>query len=77
MVTLSNGKEIKIDLYKVTRREFARFGEKGTPEAEENAILAKATGLKAEEIDSLPQPDFDKLVVDFYSTRRELMSNPT
>lgn len=77
MVKLHDGREVEIDLYKVTRREFAHFGETATPEDEENAILAKATGLKAEEIANLPQPDFDQLVMAFYRTRRELMSNPT
>jgi hypothetical protein len=77
MVKLHDGREISIDLYKVTRREFSRFGEKDTPEDEENAILAKAAGLKADEIPNLPQPDFDKIVIEFYKTRRDLMANPT
>lgn len=77
MVKLHDGREIEIDLYKVTRREFARFGEKETPEDEENAILAKAAGLKVDEIANMAQPDFDQLVRAFYKTRLDLMANPT
>jgi hypothetical protein len=77
MVKLHDGRQISIDLYKVTRREFSRFGEKDTPEDENNEVIAKASSLTVADVEKLPQPDFDKLVLALYSTRRDLMSNPT
>jgi hypothetical protein len=70
MVKLSNGREIEVDLYKVTRKEWREFVDpKGTLEAED-IFISKVSGLPVDEVASLPEPDFRKLVTEVITARR-------
>ncbi len=73
MVKLSNGKEIEIDLYNVTRKDWKDFiNPRGSLDAEDKFVM-KATGLSQNEIDELPEPDFRLLVTAIIGERRKVV----
>ncbi len=73
---MAPGPKWTIDLEKVSIREFRNFA-KGTMLAEEDdAILAKATGMTVEEIGNLPQPVYRRLLRDFFQAAQEPLADP-
>ena len=76
-VKLFSGKEVIIDLMKPSAKEWRQITNPKTTEQEEYAILAKATGMSAEELAELPQPDY-RLVIDaFVRLGTQPLTNPT
>ncbi len=55
--TLSTGKEITFDLYKMTYAEWRTLFDKDTPEATSDGLVAKVGGLSLDEYQNLPYPD--------------------
>ena len=65
-VTLSDGRELTLDLYQITISEFrSLFKHEQAPE-EENRLLAKVSGLTVEEFEQLPYPDWKLLTTAFF-----------
>ncbi|MHC4334125.1 MAG: hypothetical protein ACYSUV_10300 [Planctomycetota bacterium] len=55
---LSDGREVTIDLYKVTIKEWRDLLNPEQAEEDEYATLAKVCGMKPEEVAGLAYPDF-------------------
>ena len=72
-----NGKEVVIDLGKITITEFRKINRGEAEEAEENAIIGKVCGLTADEIGSLPYPVWRELAAAFFEAARKPLENPT
>ncbi len=64
-ITLSDGRAVTFDLYQMSVREWDRLLLPEQPKSEERATLAKVSGLSVEEIESLPFPDYHKLINAF------------
>jgi len=75
-VTLSDGREIEIDLFKCSLKEFRNLLDPGKPDEEGDEILGKVCGLSKAEIQSLPYPDYRALVRAFYSKARNPLADP-
>ncbi|MBU1235000.1 MAG: phage tail assembly protein [Proteobacteria bacterium] len=76
-LTLFSGKEITIDLMKTSNKEWRSITNPKTTEEEEFAILAKATGLKPEDISNMAQPDYRLIVDAFLRLAVQPLTNPT
>lgn len=75
-LTLRDGRVIVFDLYQVTRAEFvAVAGGKLTPE-QDDALLARVSGLTVEEVQALPQPEWRRLALAFFRKAREPLADP-
>jgi len=57
-ITLSTGQEITFDLNKINRYEYLSLFDKDQPEEEENKILARVSGLTAQEVHDLGLDDW-------------------
>lgn len=55
---LSDGREVTIDLHRVTIKEWRALLKPDQPEEDEYATLAKVVGWKAKDVENLPYPDF-------------------
>jgi len=55
---LSDGREITIDLYKITISEWRSLLDPKQKSEDEYALLAKVAGLKPKDVADLPYPDF-------------------
>lgn len=55
---LSDGREVTIDLYKITIKEWRALLNPEQKEDDEYALLAKVSGMKPKEVADLPYPDF-------------------
>lgn len=76
-ITLSDGREITFDLYKVSRKEYANLFDKKTTPAYETEIISRVAGITIDEMDNLPLPDWRKLALAFYKKAREPISDPS
>jgi len=75
-VILHDGREIEIDLYQCSLKEFRNLLDPGKPDDEGDEILAKVCGLTKAEIQSLPYPDYRALVKAFYAKARNPLADP-
>jgi hypothetical protein len=75
-LTLTDGREITIDLSVITVREYRALFDKKQKQEDEDATLAKACGLTAEDILDMSQPDFRRLAAAFFKTAREPLADP-
>ena len=75
-VTLSNGKEITFDFYKITYREWKSFGEKQEKENVTDEKYARVGGLTLEEFLDLPLPDHHVYVKTFWVRARDPLADP-
>ena len=71
-LTLRDGREIEIDLYQITIKEWRSLLDPNQPDEDEYKLLANVTGLKPDDIENMPQPDFRRLV----EALREKSLNP-
>jgi hypothetical protein len=65
-ITLKSGKEVTIDLYKLTVLEIRALLDKKAKDHDGDEILAKAVGMSVEELTELPFPDYRKLTRYFW-----------
>ena len=64
IIKLSNGREVTITAKAMTVREFrALVGTEGGPE-EDDALIAKYSGLKVDELLDLPQSDYRTILFE-------------
>ena len=75
-VPLGNGKEIVIDLGRVSLREFRSIFDNGQPQADEDRIVAKACGLSLDEYLDLPQPVARRVIAEFMRAATQPLSVP-
>lgn len=75
-ITLRDGREIEIDLYKVTRKEFREFVNPRGKLETEDVFVSKVTGLTLDEVANLPEPEFRRLVREIVKAIREPLSDP-
>lgn len=76
-VKLFSGKEVIIDFIKVSTKDWKEITKTGLSDEREYEILSKATGLKAEELESMSQPD-NRLIIDaFIRLGTQPLTNPT
>lgn len=75
-LTLHDGRTITLDMNRITIREYrALFDNKQDLDAE-NATLAKAFGIGADEFLDLSQPDFKRAAALFFETARAPLDDP-
>jgi hypothetical protein len=68
--------DLKIDLSRVTIREYRALFDKGQPQDEEDATIAKACGITVDELLDLSQPEYRRLCKRFFDTAREPLADP-
>lgn len=62
---------------KTSNKEWRKITNPKTTEEEEFEILAKASGLKVEEIGNIPQPDYRLILDAFLRLAIQPLTNPT
>jgi hypothetical protein len=76
-IFLHDGREITCDLYKITISEFRLLMDTKQSKVDEDATMAKAFGLKPEELSSLPFPDYLVIEKSFIETMNDALSGKT
>ena len=64
-LTLSTGRAVTFDLYKMSVKDWDALVDPNQPKAEERATLAKCCGMTADEIGEMAYPDYYKLYQAF------------
>jgi hypothetical protein len=75
-ITLSDGRDVSIDLHRITMREYRAIFADGRPQADEDSAIAKACGLTPEQFIDLPQPDARRLILAFIKLAAEPLADP-
>ena len=75
-IILSDGREIVLDLNKISIKEYRALFDPDQPEEEEYAILAKVCNLKPENISALGYDDWRKLIRAFFDKARQPLADP-
>ena len=70
-IKLADGRELVCDLSLVTIKEYRQIIKSELPQEEEDAMVARLFGLTADELNSLPYPDWRRVVACMYKTARE------
>jgi hypothetical protein len=76
-LTLSDGREITIDLSKMTLREYQELFNPKKPLSYENEILSKVTGLTVDEYLDLSFPESRKLWKIFKKKALDPLADPS
>lgn len=76
-VSLPSGKEVVIDMMKITTSDWKKITRAGLTDEEEYTILTSVTGLGLDELGTMPQPDYRMLVDAFIRAGTQPLSNPT
>lgn len=76
-VKLSTGKEITLNMEKMTTREYLSFFDENITEKDKQAIIARVAGLTMDEWLDLPHPDTQQRIVPaFWKKVREPLTDP-
>lgn len=70
-LVLSDGREIFLDMTKITLREFRELFKPSQDKTEEDKTLARVAGLTVEELQALPVPDWRSLAARFFEKAQE------
>ena len=74
---LFSGREVVVDISKVSTAEWKSITRAGLTDEQEMEILSKATGITPDELLNLTQPDY-RLIIDlFFKAGTQPLSNPT
>lgn len=76
-VKLFSGREVVLDMMKVSTAEWKQAIKTGASDEEEYAILSKASGLSVEELGTMSQPDYRLLIEAFIRLGTQPLANPT
>jgi len=68
--------DIKIDLSRITIKEYRALFDKDQPQAEEDAIMAKCADITVDDLLALPQPEYRRLVKLFFDEARKPLDDP-
>ena len=74
--TLSDGREVDIDLYQLTIKEWRSLSNPGQPEEEEFALIAKVIEWKVEDLEQMKQPDYELMLAAIITRARNPVSDP-
>lgn len=75
IVKLSDGREIKIDLLKISLRKFRWLTSNQDQDAEDK-FLAEYFGMTLDDYLDLPHEDWRRMVNEFFRTAREPLADP-
>jgi len=76
-ITLKDGRVIPVDISNLTVSEWRRFtGPLGTVK-DENEVICKCTGLKAEEIEAMNYQEFRRIVKEIIKAAQSPLSDPS
>jgi len=75
-ITLSDGREIDIDLYKISLQDYRNLLDPERPNEEGDAIIGRCIGMTAEEVGNLPYPDYRLIVKALFEKSRNPLANP-
>jgi hypothetical protein len=77
-LTLKDGREIEIDLYQISIKEWRSL--LGTdpllPDDDEFALIGRIIGMKADEVEEIPQPDYKLITNTIIERSRNPVSDP-
>ena len=68
--------EVTFDLEKMTVKEYRDFAKGAQSDAEDDLLMARVTGLAVEQIESLSQPTYRRLIKAFYDKSRQPLNDP-
>ncbi len=74
--TLSDGREIDIDLSQLTIKEWRSLRDPAQPDEEEFALISRVTGLKVEDVENIKQPDYQLLISALVARSVNPVSDP-
>lgn len=70
-VTLHDGRELNIDLMQINFREYEGLLNPAQTEQDGNEIIGRCVGMTADELESLPLPDYKRILKAFYKMVRQ------
>jgi len=73
---LSNGKEISLDLGKVTVNEWRGFFDGGQKHEEDDKFISNVSGIPISEVGTLLRDDYRRLIQAIIDKGREPLSDP-
>lgn len=73
---LGGGREVNFDLSKISEREYRTLFDRGQSIEDEDALIAKVTGLGVEELLDLSKNDFKRIWASFFKKVREPLADP-
>jgi hypothetical protein len=75
-VTLHDGRDLSVDLHKITIREYRSLFDRAQPQENEDALIARCVGMTLDEYLSLSQPDYRRVGEAFLKRAREPLADP-
>ena len=76
VITLSDGRELTVDLTKITISQYRHLFKNETTPEEEDALLAPCFGITVEEFETLPYPDYKRITKAFFDQARDPLADP-
>ena len=76
-VKLLSGQEVVIDMMKINAKEWKDIVKPGQTDEDEAAIISRATGVAADKLLSMPQPDYRLIIDSFIRLGTQPLTNPT
>jgi len=74
---LFSGREVVVDISKITTAEWKSITRPGLTDEQEYELLEKVTGIPAEELGKMLQPDYRALIDLFLKAGTQPLTNPT
>ena len=74
--TLSDGREVDINLYKLNIKEWRSLSNPAQPEEEEFELIARVIGWKVEDLEKVLQPDYELMLTAIVLRSRNPVSDP-
>lgn len=75
-ITLKSGKVVKVDVSKLTVKEWRAFVAPGSNANDENIVIEKCTNLKTDEIGEMIYSDFKDVVREIITVAQSPLDNP-
>jgi len=75
-LVLSDGREISINLYEITQAEFRSMQDPKQKSTDEDALIARVSGMAAEEYAALPFPDAKRINREFVRLALSPIADP-
>jgi hypothetical protein len=73
---LSDGREVAIDLGKITIKEWKSLFNPAQPDEDEFALISRITGLSVDDVENMKQPDYRLLMVELVARSLNPVSDP-
>lgn len=75
-ITLSDGRELTVDLRLITRLEYEQMFDKDHPIEDEEAVVARVVGLTLEEFKACSLYDYKLIFTNFFRICKEPLADP-